>query len=123
MIGKAVLLKARNTILETLGTDLTESMYVNALCVELAEHCPQKEYPVPLVYKGALLGTLRADIVIFGKLDKPVFVIECKSTTHTLASHKVQLERYAKLLDVPGALVNFNQEKTERSDEDVVCIE
>jgi GxxExxY protein len=110
---------ARESILSTIGTGLSESIYVNALCVELSSYHVKKEHPIPLLYKNVIIGILRADIVITNDEGAPVFIIEAKSTMNTLEAHQTQLKRYMDILGVPGALVNFNKGSQSRVPDDV----
>ena len=91
-----------------LGPGLLESAYEDCLVHELRLRGMSfaRQVPVPVNYKGALIGTaFRADIVVEGKL-----LLEIKAVEQLLGIHKAQVITYLKLLNLPlGLLINFDE--------------
>ena len=89
-----------------LGPGLLESVYENALCIELRErnlpHEQQKRIVVS--YKGRQVGEFYADLVVAGRV-----IVELKSVREVAPIHEAQLITYLKLADIKtGLLINFN---------------
>jgi len=91
----------------TLGPGLLESVYENAMAVELVgRSLPfERQVVVPVKYKSGLIQTgLRLDIWV----DRSV-IIELKAVEQLLALHQAQLLTYMKLTgNRLGILINFN---------------
>lgn len=91
---------------EVIGTGLLESIYQNALCIELAERqiLFEKEKPIVVQYKNQLVGDFRVDILV----DKRI-VLELKSVEKVLPVHMSQIMTYLKITGCRlGLLMNFN---------------
>jgi GxxExxY protein len=90
-----------------LGPGLLESIYENALCIEL-NICGlkyQKQVSVPVIYKGHNIGEYRADIVVEDKI-----ILELKSVERFDPIFEAQILSYMKLTNKNiGLLINFNQ--------------
>ena len=89
-----------------LGPGLLEATYEEALCVELSDAnlCYVRQVPVPLFYKGRLIGEHRPDLVVSDKV-----VVEIKSVERLLAVHEAQTLTYMRVLRLSvGLLMNFN---------------
>ena len=89
-----------------LGPGLLESVYEEALCVELAlRNIPFVRQPsVDLSYKGHPIGKGRLDLLVDNAL-----VVELKSVETLTAVHKAQLISYLKTTGYSlGLLINFN---------------
>jgi GxxExxY protein len=91
-----------------LGPGLLESVYSEALCVELNE-CGieyKKECSFPIIYKGYKLNSkLRADLIV-----EDLIIVELKCVEKILDIHRAQLLTYLKLLEKKlGLLMNFNE--------------
>lgn len=90
-----------------LGPGLIESLYVDALCIELRNRRISfaRELELPVRYKGELLGrALRLDLLVENAL-----VVEAKAVESLLPVHTAQLLSYLKLSEKPlGLLLNFN---------------
>ena len=57
------------TVINTLGTGFLEKVYENALAIELnitGLHCEQQK-ALPVTYRGTIIGTFYADIVVEGR--------------------------------------------------------
>ena len=91
-----------------LGPGLLEATYERALCIELQEAgLPYvRQVPVPVLYKGQLIGEHRPDLVI----DERVLV-EIKSVDCLHPLHRAQTLAYMRVLRLPvGLLMNFNSD-------------
>ncbi len=90
------------------GPGLLESVYEEALCLELRErnipHLRQKS--VPIKYKGHQLSTpLRLDLLVDDRI-----VIECKAVTEWNPVYAAQALTYLRLLKLRLAIViNFGE--------------
>jgi GxxExxY protein len=89
-----------------LGPGLLESIYEEAMTVELANDGLRfvRQVEVPLSYKGsALSGSFRIDMIVENRV-----LLEFKTVEAILPVHEAQLLSYLKLggLDV-GLLLNF----------------
>jgi GxxExxY protein len=91
-----------------LGPGLLESIYQRAMAVELGlqglAFVAQK--PLPVVYKGVLLGDdMFMDFVVEEEL-----VVELKAVDALIGVHEAQLLTYLKLSKIrTGLLLNFNE--------------
>jgi GxxExxY protein len=90
----------------TLGPGYVESMYEEALCIELRRRdIPFARQPlVGVSYKGHPTGELRLDLLVGGQL-----IIELKAVESLLPVHSAQLISYLKATGHQlGLLINFN---------------
>jgi GxxExxY protein len=94
----------------TLGPGLLESVYEEALALELSLRAldVQRQIEVPLTYKGKQLHSrLRLDLLVAGTI-----IVEVKSVEGILKIHAAQLLSYLRLADKRlGLLINFNVSK------------
>lgn len=92
----------------TLGPGLLESLYEDALCIELEKAGVKykRQQEIYAMYEGVQLGVaFRADIVIEGKL-----ILELKSIDSILKVHAKILLTYMRLAKIElGLLINFNE--------------
>ncbi len=90
------------------GPGLLESVYEKALVreLELRGLEVQTQLPVPIVYKGAVVGDeLRMDILVEDEL-----IVELKSVEEFKPVYYKQLRTYLKLLNKEvGLLINFGE--------------
>ena len=90
-----------------LGPGLLESIYEQALCVELRHRGLQVkcQRELPIIYKGvALEGAFRIDVMV-----EEMVIIEVKAVEKLLPVHEAQLLTYLKLASLKlGLLMNFN---------------
>ncbi len=89
-----------------LGPGFLESVYEEALCVELdIQKIPYKrQHPVAVDYKGHSVGEGRLDLLLGNKL-----VVELKAVEVLASIHSAQLISYLKTTGHPlGLLINFN---------------
>ena len=92
-----------------LGTGFLESVYENALCVELEKQGfkfrQQKQLKV--IYKSEVVGNFIADLVVEDKL-----LIELKVASELAKNHRAQVMNYLKATGLPvGLLLNFGTPK------------
>jgi len=89
-----------------LGPGYLESVYEEALGVELAErHIPyRRQHPISVTYKGKSVGEGKLDLLVADKL-----VVELKAVEALLPVHKAQVISYLKATKFHlGVLINFN---------------
>jgi GxxExxY protein len=89
-----------------LGPGLLESVYEEALCMELELHALpfQRQVGVPVLYKGRLIGEHRPDLVVTDTV-----IVEIKSVERLGGVHQAQTLMYMRLLGLRvGLLMNFN---------------
>jgi len=102
MIGKAMKVHG------VLGAGFVESVYENALCLDLAAAgiTFSRQAPVQVRYRDTIVGDFVADILIEGKL-----IIELKAVSALLPIHEVQLVNYLTATGIDGGLLlNFGAE-------------
>jgi GxxExxY protein len=88
-----------------LGPGLLEANYEEALCIELSDAgLPYtRQVPVPVTYKGRLIGQYRPDLIVAGQV-----VVEIKSVERLARVHQAQVLTYMRILHLPvGLLLNF----------------
>jgi GxxExxY protein len=88
-----------------LGPGLLERTYERALAVELtsAAIAYTRQLRVPVTYKGSIVGSYCADIVIENSV-----VVEIKSVEQLAGVHQAQLLAYMRVLGLStGLLLNF----------------
>jgi len=91
---------------KALGPGFLESMYEEALCVELVQRgiSFQRQAPVSVIYKEQTVGEGRMDIVVGHAL-----VVELKAVEVLLPIHSAQIISYLKATRHQlGLLINFN---------------
>jgi GxxExxY protein len=89
----------------TLGCGFVESIYREALAIELRDAGIEFEvHPVlPVFYKGEEVGVFQADIIIQGKL-----IVELKAVEALTVPHSIQLINYLCAAQIDhGLLLNF----------------
>ncbi|MGE4244322.1 GxxExxY protein [Ramlibacter sp.] len=89
-----------------LGPGLLETVYEEALRIELRNHglpC-QRQIGVPVTYRGHLIGEYRPDLVV-----AETVVVEVKSVERLDPVHRAQLLAYLRVTKIRvGLLMNFN---------------
>ena len=89
-----------------LGPGLLESTYEEALCLELREQGLSfvRQIPVPISYKGHMLGDYRLDLLVEDSV-----VVEIKSVERYDPVFQAQLLTYLRATSKRiGLLINFN---------------
>jgi len=88
-----------------LGAGFLEKVYENALRIEVAEAglAVRQQHPIPVKYRGVMVGDFYADLVIDGRL-----IVELKAVQELSRTHEVQLVNYLVATGINnGLLVNF----------------
>ena len=91
----------------TLGFGFLESVYQNALLIELIKAGLQaeKEKKIQVHYHNQLVGDYIADIIVEGKI-----ILELKSVKELHPAHEAQLVNYLKATGLEvGLLLNFGE--------------
>lgn len=89
-----------------LGAGLLESVYEEALCIELEERGLdfERQKRIDIHYKGRNIGDLYADVIVDNNA-----ILELKAVEKLLPIHTAQLMTYLKLTGIQkGLLINFN---------------
>jgi|LAHS01.1.fsa_nt_gb GxxExxY protein len=84
---------------------LHESVYENALCIEMKKHGLHVERQVDfnVYYDKQIVGTYRADIIVEGKV-----IIELKAVNEIIPAHEIQLVNYLNIAGIDnGLILNF----------------
>jgi GxxExxY protein len=90
----------------TLGPGFLESVYEQALCVELTSRAVpfRRQVPIAVQYKGSLVGQGQLDLLVGDRL-----IVELKAVEALAPIHGVQLRSYLKATGFTlGLLINFN---------------
>ena len=93
------------TVYNTLGYGFQESVYRNAVAVELAYRglSVKREVPVELPYRGVRVGTFRVDLLVENKV-----MVEAKTQIALTPVDFKQLTNYLNSTDIEvGLLFNF----------------
>jgi GxxExxY protein len=89
-----------------LGPGYLESIYEEALCLELTHRssCFTRQVPIPIFYRSRPIGTSQLDLMVAGQL-----VVELKAVPQLLPIHVAQVISYLKAARKPlGLLLNFH---------------
>ena len=92
-----------------LGVGFVESVYENALCVELQQLGVNftQQKPLKVIYKGSVIGNFVTDIIVENRL-----LIELKVVSEFNKAHRAQVINYLKATGIPvGLLLNFGTPK------------
>ncbi len=93
----------------TLGSGFLEKVYENALMIELKAaglKCEQQK-PIPIAYKGILMGDYYADILVEDQV-----ILEIKAAKTIDDVHQAQLINYLKATAIHrGLILNFGTTK------------
>jgi GxxExxY protein len=88
-----------------LGPEFLESVYENALCLELADSqiSFERQRGLEVFYKERSVGQYSADIVVESAL-----IVELKAVQNLIVAHEVQLVNYLNATKIEeGLLLNF----------------
>ena len=100
IIGSAI------TVHKALGAGYIESVYEEAMCVELDfQNIPyHRQYKIAVQYRGHSIGEGRLDLLVADKLP-----VELKAVELLAPIHQAQLLSYLKMTGFQlGLLINFN---------------
>ena len=98
-------------VYNTLGFGFLESVYENALSIELKKSGfnIEKQKPIKVFYEGEVVGNLKADIIV-----NDLIILELKSAASIIKGFEVQLVNYLTATIKPvGLLLNFGPKKVE----------
>jgi len=97
---------------KTLGNGFLEKVYENSIMheFEFDKISAQNQIPIPVYYKGKIVGDYFADIIVENKI-----ILELKVVQKILPIHNAQLIHYLKATNFKvGYVVNFgSKEKLE----------
>ena len=108
MLVKTVIECSKN-IRRHLGPGYLESVYKNAMLVELKKNglSYEMEKPINVYYEDVLVGEFKADIVV-----EKVLILELKAIQSLHMAHEIQLVNYLTATGVDdGLLINFGSEE------------
>ena len=91
---------------KALGPGLSEKLYHNALCIELAHKGMrfESELTLPILYRGKKVGSHRLDLLV-----ENTVVVELKSVSQLMPVHEAQLFNYLRLSKCRvGLVINFD---------------
>jgi GxxExxY protein len=100
---------AAMVVLNELKPGLDEKLYENALVLELLArgHSVQQQREFPVSFRGQLIGTLRPDLIVDGKV-----IADPKVVTEFHESHVAQMIGYLNITGLEVALLlNFKTAK------------
>ncbi len=92
-------------VFNQLGFGFLESVYQNAMILELAKHNLQveSEKPLKVYYDDEVIGDFNVDLFVENKV-----IVELKSVQNLVKQHEVQLVNYLNGLNKEvGLLINF----------------
>lgn len=98
-------------VYNTLGFGFVESVYENALAIELkkAGLKIEKQKPIKVYYDDELVGYFKADIIV-----NDLIILELKSVQTIIKAFEVQLVNYLTATIKPvGLILNFGPIKVE----------
>jgi GxxExxY protein len=98
-------------VYNALGFGFLESVYKNAMIIDLARGGikVEEEKPLKVHYEDEIVGDFYVDLYI-----KDEIVVELKSVQHLVKEHEVQLVNYLSALKKEtGLLINFGPSKVE----------
>lgn len=105
LTGKII--KAFYTVYNELQYGFLENIYEKALMYELqcAGFKVERQKPLNVYYKGIIMGTYIADLVVEEKV-----MLELKAQQTIIEAHEAQLLRYLRSTEIEvGLLLNFGQ--------------
>lgn len=105
------IIRCAYTVRKALPPEFLEKVYKNALFIELRDNgiMVDTEVPMDVLYKGRVVGSYRADMVVGKQI-----IVELKAIQHLAMEHEVQLVNYLNALNIDnGLLINFGGEKIE----------
>ena len=100
-------IKCSYTVHNHLGPGFVEKVYENALRMDLETDGfgVKQQYPIPVLYKGVVVGDFYADLLIDDRL-----IVELKAIHNMGREHEVQLVNYLTGTGIDeGLLINFGE--------------
>jgi GxxExxY protein len=105
LTGKII--SAFYNVYNTLGYGFIESIYHNAMVIEMVRMGPSVEIekPIAVYYGPNVVGTFEADLVVEHRV-----IVELKAKEKLVPAHEAQLTNYLRATDVEiGLLFNFGK--------------
>ena len=99
---------AAYAVYNSLGFGFMEKVYENALALELKDLGLRvvQQQPIPVLYRGQVVGDYAADLVVDDRV-----IVEVKAVSALSKAHEVQLVNYLKATEIEvGLLMNFGAE-------------
>jgi GxxExxY protein len=99
------------TVANTLGVGFLESVYENALCLELADQgiAFERQAPLRVLYKDRVVGNFIADLVV-----EDLLLVELKALRQLTSDHDAQVMNDLRACGIGvGLLLNFGTPKLE----------
>ncbi len=99
------------TVANTLGAGFLESVYENALCIEMTEQgiAFERQAALQFVYKDRIVGNFVATLVVEGAL-----LVELKALRQLTTDHDAQVMNYLRACGLGvGLLLNFGAPRLE----------
>ncbi len=103
------IIECSKNIRRHLGPGYLESVYKNAMLVELKKNglFYEIEKPINVYYEDILVGEFKADIVV-----EKVLILELKAVQSLHMAHEIQLVNYLTATGIDdGLLINFGSEE------------
>ena len=103
-----VLMECAKRIRQQLGPGYLESVYKNAMVIELkkCELSYEIECPIDVYYDQQVVGKFKADIVVENKV-----ILELKAVNALHLAHEIQLVNYLTATGIDdGLLINFGSD-------------
>ncbi|MDY6240609.1 MAG: GxxExxY protein [Prevotella sp.] len=103
------MIECAKAIRRQLGPGYLESVYKNAMLIEMQKHhvAYQTEVPLNVLYDGIIVGKYRADIIVDNRL-----ILELKATTYLTVANEIQLVNYLTATGIDdGLLINFGADQ------------
>lgn len=103
-----VLMECAKRIRQQLGPGYLESVYKNAMVIELkkCELSYEIERPIDVYYDQQVVGKFKADIVVENKV-----ILELKAVNVLHLAHEIQLVNYLTATGIDdGLLINFGSD-------------
>jgi GxxExxY protein len=94
-------------VYNALGYGFIESVYHNAMLLELSGSClkVETEKPIAVFYAGRVVGAFSADLVVENRI-----IIELKAKEKLVSAHEAQLTNYLRATEIEvGLLFNFGR--------------
>ena len=103
------IISAAYEVFNYFGFGFLESVYENALKIELEERGLTNlvsQQPIKVYYKGRISGDFKADLIV-----NDCVIIELKAVETIIPKHEVQLVNYLKSTEIEvGLVINFGEE-------------
>ena len=101
------IISAFYTVYNTLGHGFIESVYHNAMVIEMVRRsiAVEVEKPITVYYGPNVVGTFEADLVVERRV-----IVELKAKEKLVPAHEAQLTNYLRATDMEiGLLLNFGK--------------